>query len=48
MIRATHAGEAFHGGRPVHVPIAHQGEVRVDAFRREGLGQCFMDGQVVL
>jgi hypothetical protein len=30
----------------MHVAVAHEREVGVDAFRREGLGERFIDGQV--
>src|SRR5262245_41359816 len=42
-----HAVEVLHGGGPVHVAVAHQGEMGVDAFRREGVGQGLVDGEVL-
>jgi len=31
-----HARKLLHGGDPMYVAIAHQREMRIDAFRREG------------
>jgi len=42
-----HPVEVLHGGRPMHVAVAHQREVGVDAFRREGLGERFIDRHVL-
>lgn len=44
--KRPHAVEILHGARPMHVAVAHEREVGVDAFRREGLGQSLIDGQV--
>ena len=42
----VHAVEVLHGRGPMHVAVAHQGEMGVDAFGREGMGQRFVDRQV--
>jgi hypothetical protein len=44
--KARHAVEVLHGARPMHVAVAHQREMGVDAFRREGLGERFIDRHV--
>jgi hypothetical protein len=36
--KRRHAVEIFHRARPMHVAVAHQREVRVDAFGGESLG----------
>jgi hypothetical protein len=42
----AHAVEVLHGSGPVHIAVAHQREIGVDTFGREGLGQRFIDRHV--
>ena len=42
-----HAGQILHRRRPVHVAVAHQRELGIDAFGGEGLRQRFIDRHVV-
>ena len=45
--KARHAVEILHRARPMHVAVAHQREMGVDSFGREGLGKRFIDRHVL-
>jgi hypothetical protein len=43
-----HAVQVLHRRDPMHVAVSHQGEMGIDAFGGEGLGQRFVDRQVCM
>jgi len=43
----AHAIEFLHGGNPMHVAIAHQGEMGVDTLGGEGLCQRLIDRNIL-
>jgi hypothetical protein len=42
----AHTVDFRHGGGPMHVPVTHQVEQRVDALACEGLGEHLVNRQV--
>jgi hypothetical protein len=42
-----HAGQIFHGRRPVHVAVPHQDELMVDALCLKGMGQGFVNRHIL-